>query len=284
MPKNKIVVIYHGDCPDGFSGAWAAWKKFGNKATYIGAVDRHNPPDNLQGKEVYFIDWVYPKATMAEVMKIAKKVIALDHHETAEDATRSVTEFSYDVNHSGAVLAWQYFHPNKPVPKLLLYVEDFDLWKWKYKDTRAIQAVLDTQPQTFEKWSKLVRKVENAESRAECIKLGRTLIEYQERLIEHALTEAEPVEFEGYEVLAVNSLFFGSELGDRLSKIKPPFSIIWREGKRSIRVSLRSRNGFDVSKIAQKYGGGGHKEAAGFKIEAGEPLPWKRLPHHHHHQ
>jgi phosphoesterase RecJ-like protein len=35
-----------------------------------------------------------------------------------------------------------------------------------------------------------------------------------------------------------------------------------------VRVSLRSRNHFDVSKLAEKFGGGGHFKAAGLTIEA----------------
>lgn len=39
------------------------------------------------------------------------------------------------------------------------------------------------------------------------------------------------------------------------------------EQKHKIKVSLRSYNGVNVSKIAQKFGGGGHKYAAGCKVE-----------------
>ena len=31
----SIVVIYHGRCRDGFAAAYAAWKKFGDKASYL---------------------------------------------------------------------------------------------------------------------------------------------------------------------------------------------------------------------------------------------------------
>ena len=36
--------------------------------------------------------------------------------------------------------------------------------------------------------------------------------------------------------------------------------------------SLRSRDEFDVSKIAEYYGGGGHKNAAGFVWHGSKPL------------
>ena len=40
-------------------------------------------------------------------------------------------------------------------------------------------------------------------------------------------------------------------------------------------VSIRGNQGVDVSEIAKKYGGGGHKGSAGFNITYGEELPWK---------
>jgi phosphoesterase RecJ-like protein len=35
-----------------------------------------------------------------------------------------------------------------------------------------------------------------------------------------------------------------------------------------IRVSLRSKGGVDVSKVAERFGGGGHARASGLKIAA----------------
>jgi phosphoesterase RecJ-like protein len=38
-------------------------------------------------------------------------------------------------------------------------------------------------------------------------------------------------------------------------------------GENRYRVSLRSKNGIDVAKVAERYGGGGHKNAAGLSVE-----------------
>ena len=35
MPDKKTVVLYHANCHDGFGGAFAAWKKFGDAADYV---------------------------------------------------------------------------------------------------------------------------------------------------------------------------------------------------------------------------------------------------------
>ena len=44
-----------------------------------------------------------------------------------------------------------------------------------------------------------------------------------------------------------------------------------------ITVSLRSDGSVDVSKLAKKYGGGGHKAAAGFSFKVGRKAPWKKI-------
>ncbi len=279
--NKKIVVIYHGDCPDGFSGAWAAWKKFGNKAEYIGASDRANPPKGLAGKEVYFIDWVYPLATMKKVQRAAGKVIAIDHHATTETASRAMDECVFDMHHSGAVLAWRYFHPKKLLPKLFRYVEDHDLGRFKLAHTKAIGAFLALVPFGFSSWSQLVFEVERVKLKNKIVTQGQLIIKYEKKLIAEIAANARKVVFEKRKALAVNSPVLSSELGHYLSVKHPPFAIIWRERKDgSTRVSLRSVNNFNIGRYAQKYGGGGHRNSAGFSIPAGKRFPWKPIRPH----
>src|SRR6201986_525599 len=135
-PKQKIVVIYHGKCPDGFGGAWAAWKKFGNKAAYFAARDRNVPPVPLKNKIVYVIDYTYDAPIIKKLIKDNIRVTAIDHQIRQFEATKLTHHYLYDVKHSGAVLAWHYFHPLKKVPMLLRYVEDRDIWKWRVPHSR----------------------------------------------------------------------------------------------------------------------------------------------------
>lgn len=277
MAKDKkIVVVYHGECPDGFSGAWAAWKKFGNKAEYVGASDRVNPPKGLAGKEVYFIDWMYPLATTLRLKKTVKKLVALDHHITVESATKAAHEYVYDRAHSGAVIAWRYFHPRRPLPKLFKNIEDYDLWRFKLPHTKEIGAFLALVPLNFSSWSRTISRAERSKSRNEIVRQGRLIIEYEKGIIRDIASSSRKVIFEKHRALAANCTALHSEVGHYLAEKHPPFSIVWREKKDgSTRVSLRSTNGFDVERFAKKYGGGGHKTAAGFSIPAGKKLPWK---------
>ena len=136
-PQQKIIVIYHGDCRDGFGGAWAAWKKFGNKAAYLPALDRFIPPCVLKNKEIYLIDYGYPADVTKKLMRDNVRVTAIDHHITARDVVKTTHNYSFSLHHSGAVLAWNYFHPGQKVPTLLRCVEDFDLWRWKTTSSKA---------------------------------------------------------------------------------------------------------------------------------------------------
>lgn len=74
-------------------------------------------------------------------------------------------------------------------------------------------------------------------------------------------------EIGGYTVPVVNgSLFMSSEVAGELAE-GHPFAAMYAETEKGVIWSLRSRNdGVDVSEVAKRYGGGGHKNAAGFTV------------------
>ncbi len=274
----KIVVLYHADCPDGFSGAWAAWKKFGKKADYIGQ-DRKNPLPKLKNKEVYFIDYApRPAAVVRDLVKNNKQVTIIDHHITAKPIIKFASEHLFDINHSGAVLAWLYFHPSKPLPHLLRYIEDCDIWKWKMPRAQEITSYINLIDFNFKNWDRLSQDFENKNKLKKIIEKGAIILAYRKKLIEEILGEAELVNFEGYKILAANApSFLDSDLGHAMAKKQPPLSIVWRREKDITRFSLRSNGKVNVAKIAEKFGGGGHKAASGFRLPANKPLPWKSV-------
>ncbi len=72
--------------------------------------------------------------------------------------------------------------------------------------------------------------------------------------------------------LAINApVLFASELGNRLAGQSEGIGLTWQlADDGDIEVSLRSQGSaiFDVSLIAARYGGGGHPNAAGFRMPA----------------
>lgn len=272
-----IVVLYHQYCPDGFGAAWAAWKKFGNRAEYIGVNHKEPLPKGLKGKTVYTVDFCYSGELFENLQKTAKLLIVLDHHITQKEWVARADEFRFEMDHSGAVIAWNYFHPQKAVPRALLHIEDIDLWKFALPHTREVSALLASYPFDFKIRDAFIRGFENTEKRKRYIAEGAAILRYQQRVVRANIEVASLVEFEGHRVLASNSFTQTSEIGNQLARSHPPFAIVWSERDGMIIVSLRSVGGFDVAEIAQQYGGGGHKAAAGFSFPVSKPFPWKRI-------
>lgn len=273
----KVIILYHKNCTDGFASAWAAWKKFGRRARYIGVVHQAPPPKKLVNKEVYMIDFTYPRKHLEQLVKNNKRVTAIDHHITAEKEVKMTENYLYSLNHSGAVLSWKYFHPKKKVPRLLEYIEDFDLWKFKKRGTKKVLAALELSKFDFNHWNKLAKIFENSGSLKKFLEKGEVILEYQKVLTDKLVRQADIIKFCGIRTLAVNSPLFESQLGEALYKKLPPMAVVWSETGGVKKFSLRSSNArrANVAKIAEKYGGGGHTRASGFKLPAQEKLPWK---------
>ena len=280
MRKNKkpgIVVLYHKYCPDGFGAAWAAWKKFGTRATYIGVNHGEPLPHGIAGREVYTLDFCYKGALFEELLSIAKRLIVLDHHITQKSFIVRAHDYRFEMKHSGAVITWNYFHPKKRISRALLHIEDQDLWKFTLPFTREVNAILSTYPFDFKARDKFIREFENIKKRKNYIKEGDAILRYQRYVIQSSVDVASLVKFAGYKVLAANSFTQASEIGNSLVKKHPPFGIVWSERDGRIIVSLRSLKDFDVSKIAVRFGGGGHPQAAGFSFPVDKKFPWKRI-------
>lgn len=276
--KEKIVVLFDGaDCSDGFGGAWTAWKKFKNKAKYIGVLHQSPIPDGIKNKIVYMIDFTYPEEDIKKMLKENISVTSIDHHASAKKAIMLTNNYSYSENNSGSVLAWKYFFSKKPVPKILKYIEDMDLWKRKLPYSEEIFIYHNLYQFDFNVWNKLERILENPKKFKQCIKIGAALLKYQENLIDLLINKnIEEVIFEGHKARAVNSPFFSSQIGNKLLNKEFTVGIIWKKGRNNIDVSLRGDGRVDVSKLALKHNGGGHKNAAGFRIR-NFPLPWKKI-------
>jgi hypothetical protein len=281
--KKKIAVLYHGGCNDGFGGAWAAWKKFGARADYIPMYRSENAPD-LRGKDLYFIDFTLSAGEMARLIRVNKRVTAIDHHISAKEAALLTKAPSFSLDNSGAVLAWRYFHPGRKIPLLLRYIEDRDLWRWKLPQSREILAGTNFSEEkswTFRGFGELAADFEKPAYRRQCVKDGR-IVDGVWRLVENYLSGlAEPVSFGGVRAMAVNSPhLFASRVGNFLVRERgAPLAIIWNVLSGAVHVSLRSGGKVDCAKLAEKYGGGGHKAAAGFILKDVKNIPWKRIKH-----
>lgn len=275
----KIAVCYHRGCLDGFGGAWAAWKKFGLSADYIGLEYQEAVPHALRARDLYFIDFCYPRGVMENVIDANKRVIVLDHHESQQDAIQLAHEYRYTTVHSGCVIAWKYFHPDKKLPLFLRLIEDNDLFRFRYRATQRFVSMLQMCEQRFDLYDSIAKKIEEPRSRTPLLHDGGVIRSAQDFMIRQLVERAEAVLFEGYRVYAANSPFFYSEIANILScRPKCAFGIAWfyREGK--LQVSLRTAShGVNLADLAKRFGGGGHVRASGFSIDFKGSFPWKTL-------
>ena len=282
----EIVILYHGKCPDGFGGAYAAWKKFGNAATYIPVDHGDAPPEGLDGREVYLVDFCYETAEQMDALaESTKHLVVLDHHESAKELVVRAPEHVYDKERSGATIAWSYFHSETPLPRLMTYLEDGDLYRYSLPETRDIFSYLLVLPFEFIAWDKLASRLENNAERAEVLKKAGAYTEFFEALAQTSIERAKKVRFEGHEIYFVAthpSMTMKSYVGNQLYKKLPPFALVVTAHPNGFGVSIRGDGSINVSEIAEKYGGGGHPNASGFFVPNGTDLPWVEVEEGQH--
>lgn len=268
----KIAVIYHKDCVDGFGGAWAVSKRLPD-AVYIPLRYGENPPDLQDFQQLYIIDFSFNREVMIRLHEEmgVENVILLDHHVTAQDTLRGVSNCHIDLGRSGAALAWQFFFRGAEVPTLLRYVEDRDLWRWALPNSRAVSAYIASWfgDRTFARWDSMAREVETRFDTV--VSEGNAILRANKQLIEQVCNYAHTVTLDGYDVMAVPSGVLQSEIGEHLLELYPdtPFVGIYVKDKECTRWSLRSRDGgHNVAQTARNLGGGGHPSAAGFTTKS----------------
>ena len=109
------LVLYHAECTDGFGAAWAIWKRYPS-AEFIPADHGFPPPVSCAGRRVVIVDFSYSRPILEEMAKEATALQVLDHHITAQEALRGLPYVHFDLDKSGAVLAWEWAHALHGVP------------------------------------------------------------------------------------------------------------------------------------------------------------------------
>lgn len=306
----KPLVIYHANCTDGFGAAFAAWCKLGNDAEYLPMHYSDDPLKYIiyEGRDVYILDFSVPRVDMDRLLDKASKVVWLDHHKTAfemwcpgeydmwmSDPMLKTRHIRLNNNKSGALLAWEYFHPEKDVPYLISRIDDRDRWQFKLADSKALHAGLHLEkPWTFERWAELVPAMGGSSGAlAIVISNGYASLRAYHEQVQHSAKKATPcampasvntpdgrvvpsVAFDPLPGLAVNTPNNISEVGHELANASGTYGLVWYYDGATGRAncSLRSNGDYDVSVIAKAFGGGGHKNAAGFNIDMPTLLGW----------
>ena len=118
--KQKNLCIYHGNCPDGFGAAWAVRHALGDGVEFYKGIHEQSPP-NVRGMDVLLVDFSYKKDVLENMLKTAVSITILDHHISAEKELADLLSSGkvnglFDMNKSGAMLAWEWFNPGTAAP------------------------------------------------------------------------------------------------------------------------------------------------------------------------
>ncbi len=288
----KKLCIYHGNCADGFGAAWAVRKALGDQVEFHAGVYQDEPPD-VTGRDVIIVDFSYKRPVLEQMAQVARSVLILDHHKSAaedlagfpppiskscgwddhladvrgrsHDGTDPGTPRAlFDMERSGAGITWDFFHGHVRRPELIDIIEDRDLWRFKYPNTRAVQAAIFSYPYDFEVWDDLMDP-----SRLSMLATEGGAIErkHHKDIAELVGVCQRLLVIGGCEVPAASLPYtLTSDAGHLMARGAPFAACYWDTPDFRV-FSLRSTDGgMDVSEIAKAYGGGGHKNAAGFRV------------------
>jgi uncharacterized protein len=268
---------------------------------YTNAVQKYGQL-NIEDKDIIVVDFSFNEGIMADMLHRARCVVVLDHHKSAKETLGRLASFgvsdvsaidkhyiAFDMSRSGAVMAWEYFFPELEVPRVLAYVQDRDLWQKHYQDSFAFHerwmveqnanAFLERK---FQKFSKLVMYGHETER-----VFDGNQPEFQRLIHEgYLLTEAKQQEMRvhveyntkiwalfGYtQVPVINAPgSWASDIGNMLVTKHNSLALVYTIGEGKVKFSVRSRDDLDdASAVAKHFGGGGHRNAAGFTVDHGK--------------
>jgi oligoribonuclease NrnB/cAMP/cGMP phosphodiesterase (DHH superfamily) len=223
----------------------------------------------LPNEEIWIVDFSFKPEVMEELLKITQNITWIDHHKTAMEYKYSKElKGIRDNNFSGCELTWNYLHPTIPMPKIVKMLGRYDVWDFsKYgEDLNRLQAgirLFDHNPENLN-WTEWFKNYADLSKELEG---GYFALRYRNNQYA-SLIKAWSfwATFEGYKAICCNAGSVSSQLFDSIKEdydLMIPFifdGIQWK-------ISLYTKKDIDCSEIAKKYGGGGHKQAAGFQCK-----------------
>jgi oligoribonuclease NrnB/cAMP/cGMP phosphodiesterase (DHH superfamily) len=279
MDKFYDIVVFHYPCHDGLASAWITYMyhKLNGEDIELYPIQYNMKLyiDRLKSKNVLFCDYTPSNMELEILEKECNSIKILDHHISAKERTNKKYAF-YDINRSGAGITWDYFF-DKDRPNFINWIEDRDLWLWKYPESQkfhaSFQLVLSTLEYNdfknmFILFDELYNNSDNKISYY--LNLGELInLSIQNKANNIACSHSKKInKYQNYNICIVNCPSdIISEVGSILTKdYNFDFIVLWRYNhpNKEYIVSLRANNKVNIANIAVKYGGGGHANAASF--------------------
>lgn len=293
ITKDNTVVLYHRGCNDGLGAAWAASKVLPEGTPMYHYQYGDKLPPFIYDKHLILVDLSLTPEQIDDIYPHhIKSIMIIDHHKTAIDKLGGLPAiYSYasylvnrekggvymlaDISRAGAVLAWAFFNNclteenwTFKVPMALRLLEDYDLWKFNFEHTDAVNAWMINCAASVEDVDAMID--EKGHFKPEAIALGQTLIDYDEGIVK-SISRGYVQEgiWRGYRYALVNGPHhLRNRLGDYLNN-RYDFTICYNQRNEKVIFSMRSSKecSADMTTIAEHFGGGGHADAAAFGIK-----------------
>jgi oligoribonuclease NrnB/cAMP/cGMP phosphodiesterase (DHH superfamily) len=281
ISETQTVCLYHNDT-DGRASAAIVRRALGERV-WLCEMDYGDslPLERIIAADhIIIVDFSLPKKDMLNLASY-HQLTWIDHHQSSLIELGEVsTDWPgiRDTSEAACVLTWQYFFPDTPIPKSVTLIGDRDIWRWEEPDTGPFNEglyQLDTRPFNDRLWKPLLDG--NRIVMEEITNKGSVLREARLKEIRRKIFHCGfPVFFDGYRTLAINTQGSG-DIGQQIRDMGFDIAYCYvdnlHNGEITTFVSLYSEE-VDVSKIAERFGGGGHKGAAGFHFRRNSwPFP-----------
>jgi len=275
---SRALILYHND-QDGACAALVRMLSLPEGSDpELKAVQYGQEPPDVAGREVYVLDFSYPRETMEAMAKTAKSLMVLDHHETAEAALDGLPFATFSEKRSGAGMAVDAFggqlHGLSPeetarLTHLVNYVEDFDLWRFVRPWSKEINAWIQSFPLDVRQWPTLFLTHDWWRD-SNTTREGGAIVRARDAGIAKTLGAAQEVFLGGQRCAGINGGGGGSYLLNALL-VRAwflPVACSWfqvADGQTVYSVCSRP-GGPNVAELCSEFGGGGHANAAGFHV------------------
>lgn len=285
----KTLIIHHNDLDGVASAAIASMyeKSKGREVEYMMVSYADRSFDFRGFDRVYVLDFSFGRETRKVLTEAGKEGIVpvwIDHHKTAFEKDEEFELFGDGtpflgeedmipgirrVGTAACELTWEFFFPDKNTPMLIQYLGTYDVWN---KDRFNWDNVMHIQYGARAAFGLDVDKVVDFLENNGCLEClmrnGIMVLNFIKLKNEgECKTFAFEAMVEGYRAICMNTTEFNSQT----------FESVYNESKHDLmmpfcyqesewRCSLYTTKDIDVSEIAKGFGGGGHKQAAGFQL------------------
>lgn len=292
-----VVCISHNDL-DGLASAAVVKKKYPEARIFHTNYGKYIPNQAfVPGTKLFITDFSLEEADFkrAEHIVGAQNIIWIDHHEAAIK-DREAKGFAYPglrtADRCGAYLCWKYLFPNKPVPKTIEMVDDYDRWIFANPNTKAFNAgagIFDLRPSSKPSgpiWADLLGDNEEcANKRLQIlINIGAKVLGYNEAKHKMLCDDlVYPCEMDGSKFLIANTKMANSSFFDSVDKtgFNGVGVVQYSPDIGKYRCSLYSPDDIQETLpfVLAHFKGGGHPKACGFQADTYPfPLPPRQTP------